>query len=171
MPSRTFQWHSHASMPICAFCRQFYDFMPNGGQLCVSVIESPTNSVHEMSAQFPLNFRSISAQFPLEAPILQGFEHFLLNFLSISAQFPLNFRSVRGPSVFGPAPTLYGQFWCNSEKQGINRVARPARVQIRKTRHPQCDWVRSGANPNKQSIGSVTGVSLGANPKNKASAV
>jgi len=145
--------------------------MPNGGQLCVSVIESPTNSVHEMSAQFPLTFRSISAQFPLEAPILQGFEHFLLNFLSISAQFPLNFRSVRGPSVFGPAPTLYGQVWCNSEKQGINRVARPARVQIRKTRHPQCDWVRSGANPNKQSIGSVTGVSLGASPKSKASAV
>jgi len=47
----------------------------------------------------PLNFRSISAQFPLEAPILQGFEHFLLNFLSISAQFPLNFRSISARCV------------------------------------------------------------------------
>jgi hypothetical protein len=159
-------------MEFAFFCWQLYDFMPNGGQVCVSVIESPTNSVHEMSAQFPLKFRSTSAQFPLNFRSKPRFckvvSLLLLNVLSISAQFPLNFRSVRGPSVFGPAPTLYGQFWCNSEKQGINRVARPARVQIRKTRHPQCDWVRSGANPNKQSIGSVTGVSLGANPKNKA---
>jgi len=46
------------------FCWQLYDFMPNGGQVCVSVIESPTNSVHEMPAQFPLNFRSISARSP-----------------------------------------------------------------------------------------------------------
>ena len=84
--------------------------MQNRGQLCVSGIESPTNSVYESPAQFPLNFRSISAQFPLEAPILQGFERVFLNFRSISAQFPLNFRSVRGPSVFGPAPTSHGQF-------------------------------------------------------------
>ena len=106
---------------MCVFCWQLYDFMPNGGQVCVSVIESPTNSVHEMSAQFPLNFRSISAQFPLEAPILQGFEHFLLNFLSIFAQFPLNFRSISARCVdlvfSAPLPPYMANFGANPKNK------------------------------------------------------
>ena len=52
-----------------------------GNCVCLS-----SNHPQTVFMKCPLNFRSISAQFPLEAPILQGFEHFLLTFLSISAR-------------------------------------------------------------------------------------